>query len=347
MNQIANVKGIAKESLVSVRENLTSEVYENPTWKGLAYFFRDSILFGLVVWGILNTNEWYFLLPLWILAGFTISGLFVIGHDAAHGALFKSKRLNWWIGQIAMLPSLHAFHQWAYGHNRVHHGHTVKLEGDFVWHPVSPDKYKSYNLFQKTMHRIYWSFLGAGPYYLIEVWLKGMVVFTAPTQGASRDKWLMIGFAALSSVGVVYYGGTTDQGFNLSAGLWLFTKLQLIPFILWNYIMGFTIYVHHINSEIPWKKGKDWSPFYGQMMGTFNYHVPKWFNFFIHNIYIHVPHHVHMRIPFYHLPQALDQIKSVYGDYVTERTTIFKDYWNSTKNCKLYDSEESKWVAYP
>jgi omega-6 fatty acid desaturase (delta-12 desaturase) len=346
MEMNTNQKSEKKQSLVSVREGLTSAVYENPNWKGLLYFSRDMILFIASVVGLWNLTEWYYLVPLWAIAGLSISGLFVLGHDAAHGSLFRNQTLSWWVGQLAMLPSMHAYHQWAYGHNRIHHGHTVKLEADFVWHPVSPAEYAKYSLIQKAFHRLYWSVLGAGPYYLIEIWLKGMVLYTAPTKGAGRDKWLMLSFGLISTALVVYFGGFTDGGFSWTAGLWMFTKVQLIPFLIWNYTMGFTIYVQHINVKIPWKFHKDWSPFYGQMLGTINYQVPKWYNFFIHNIYVHVPHHVHMRIPFYHLPLALEQIKSEYGEFVTERTTILSDYIASTKVCKLYDSEKMEWVGY-
>ena len=70
-----------------------------------------------------------------------VSGLFIIGHDAAHEALFKSRRLNSIVGHVAMLPSWHVYEAWVLGHNRVHHGHTVREGMDFVWHPVTPEQY--------------------------------------------------------------------------------------------------------------------------------------------------------------------------------------------------------------
>ena len=64
-----------------------------------------------------------------------VSGLFVVGHDAAHGALFKSKRMNSTVAHLAFLPSLHVYEGWILGHNRVHHPYTVRQGYDFVWHP--------------------------------------------------------------------------------------------------------------------------------------------------------------------------------------------------------------------
>ncbi|MCB1322310.1 MAG: fatty acid desaturase [Leptospiraceae bacterium] len=330
----------------SIRDSIPVEAYENPTLPGLLYFARDLLCFGIVFTLLYRAESWYWLPVLWLLAALSISSLFVIGHDAAHGALFKSKRLAYWIGQLAMLPSLHAYNQWCYGHNRVHHGHTIKLKGDFVWHPVSPEEYRKKNWFGRMLHRLYWSPVGAGPYYLLEIWLKGMLLYTAPQKGALRDKLLVIGFALSVSAVLIYTGGQSPAGFDIAAGLWMWAKVFLVPFIGWNYTMGFTVYVHHINANIPWKERSDWSPAYGQLFGTVNYHIPAVFNFFLHDIYIHMPHHVQVRIPFYNLKKALAGIKSVYGDFVIERATPFRDYLRSTRACKLFDSRTGRWYRY-
>ncbi|MCB1189477.1 MAG: fatty acid desaturase [Leptospiraceae bacterium] len=335
-----------KETLSSVRDILSDTTFENPTYKGIFYFIRSLFLYTLVIFLLWNTQSWYFIPILWFMAGLSISGLFVIGHDCAHGALFKSNRLNYWIGQISMLPSLHAYNQWAYGHNRIHHGHTVKRQADFVWHPATLEEYQSYNLLQKALHKVYWSFLGAGIYYLIEIWLKGMVIYSAPLKEARRDKHIIHSFILIVSGLLIYLGGNTEFGFDIYAGLWLLTKMFFVPFIIWNYFIGFTVYIHHIHKEIPWREKEDWTPFYGQMRGTINYHVNPVYNFFIHNIYIHAPHHVHMKIPFYNLKKALEEIKSVYGGLVRESNSILGDYIRSTAECKLIDSQTGEWMDY-
>ncbi len=320
----------------SIRDTISPEAYDNPTWLGLVYFARDLIVTAAIFTTLYFVDAWYYVLPLWVLTGFAISGLFIVGHDAAHGALFKNKTLAYWVGQIAMLPSLHAYSAWVYGHNRIHHGHTIKLEGDFVWRPVSPAQYRRKSWFGKMMHRLYWSPLGAGPYYLIEIWLKSMYLYNAPAKGVNRDRVLVMLFAVGISAAAFYTGG-----------FWMWAKMCLMPFIAWNYFMGFTVYVHHIHETIPWKRHREWTPAYGQLFGTVNYHLNPFANFFLHNIYVHMPHHVQVRIPFYHLPKALEDIKSVYGDYVIERRgTVFRDYLRSTKMCKLFDAKEGRWLSY-
>ncbi|EKO97801.1 fatty acid desaturase [Leptospira interrogans] len=336
-----------KETLGSVREILSDETFANPAYKGVSYFLRDLFFFVIVTVLLWNVDSWYVLPFLWFFAGMIISALFVVGHDCAHEALFKSKFLQYWIGQIAMLPSLHAYNQWGYGHNRIHHGHTIKRQADFVWHPTTKEEYSEFRIFKKLMHRFFWSIWGGGFYYMIEIWFKGMVLFTAPLKEAKRDKLIMLSFAFISSGLVFYFGASSIPGvFDIGTGLWMFTKVCLIPFIAWNYFMGITVYVHHIHSEIPWKTKEEWTPFYGQMKGTVNYHINPIMNFFFHNIFIHMPHHVHMKIPFYNLKRALNEIKVIYGDYVLERNTILGDYLKSTSLCKVIDSDTGKWMTY-
>ena len=336
----------ARLTLQTVKGILSQDVFKNPTWKGITYFIRDSILFSAIFYTLWNTNTWYYVLPLWIVAGFIISGLFIIGHDAAHGALFKNSRLGWWIGQISMLPSLHAYSQWEYGHNRVHHGHTIKWGADYVWHPKTPEEYKNMSGMAKMMHKLYWSPVGGGIYYLIEIWLKGMIFFTAPSPGAARDKNIIIVFGLALNAAIIWFGGQTPEGFNAAQAGWMWFKVFFMPFLLWNYCIGVTVYVHHISDRIDWKKDKAWSPFHGQVLGTANYHIPFITNIFFHHIFVHMPHHVHMKIPFYNLEMALAEIKKVYGEYVIERKSIVSDYLHATNRCKLYDISANKWLKY-
>lgn len=335
-----------RETLQSVREILPKSVFENPAWKGLFYFFRETAIFSVISYFLWNAESWYTIIPLWALSGLFICALFVIGHDAAHGALFKNEKLAWWVGQISFIPSLHAYNQWGYGHNRVHHGHTIKINADFVWHPLTPAQYAKLNIFQKAFHRVAWSKYGAGVYYLYEIWLKGMILYSAPIKEARRDQMFINTFMVSMITAVIYYGGLTPEGFDFARGLWMFVKFLFVPFIVWNYAMGFTVYIHHIHKSIPWKQDKEWSPFYGQMNGTINYHINPIINMFLHNIYIHSPHHVHMKIPCYKLPEALNHMKKAFGKHVIERNNILEDYFDSTDKCKLFDRKTGEWMTY-
>jgi omega-6 fatty acid desaturase (delta-12 desaturase) len=334
-------------SLTSVIEVVPPEAYENPTWKGLLYVGRDLAVYTAALLALFLADSWWLVIPLWLLAGLAVVALFILAHDAAHGALFKSSRLNYVLGQLMMLPSLHVYEAWVLGHNRLHHGHTVRGGGDFVWHPLTREQYDELSLLRKLRHRIEWSWLGGGLYYLREVWWDKMIRLTPPRKWESainRDWWIVVVFFAAATLGLGA-AGTLHYG-TLGGGLWVWFKLLIVPWILFNYAIGITVHIHHIGQDIPWHTRHEWNKFKGQVEGTTIHHVPRWLDFFLHNIFLHVPHHVDMRIPFYGLPAAAEAIKTRFGDVVREHPLKLSDYLRNVRRCKLYDFDRRVWSSY-
>jgi len=343
----ADPEAEAGPTIADVIEVLPDSVYENPTARGLLYFARDLAMYAVAVAVLLHTDRLLLLVPTWILAGLSISALFIVGHDAAHGSLFKSKRLAYAVGQLAMLPSLHVFEAWVFGHNRIHHGHTVREGMDYVWHPLSPEEYRALSLPQRLAHRVKWSFLGAGLYYGWDIWWRSMMRFTPPEKIAPevrRDRRIVVAWAAAASAALLALG-FAEYGSALGA-LWTWVKVFALPFVVWNYSIGISVYVHHISPDIAWHGRREWTRFKGQMEGTTILHIPVWLNVFYHNIFLHVPHHVDMRIPFYRLGEAAEAIRANFGDVVREKTFHFADYLRTTRDCKLYDFAAGRWLRY-
>ena len=333
-------------SLREVLAVIPKECYENPTWKGLLWIARDLTVYVAIVVGlVLVDSPW--LVLLWLLAGLSISGLFILGHDAAHRALFRSKRLNRIVAQLTFLPSLHIHEGWVFGHNRLHHVHTVRQGMDFVWHPLTPEEYEALSPLRKLAHRVCWSPAGAGLYYLCSVWWKKMIVFKAPPkqERAHRvEKALVLGYLALATAALAW-GGCWLYGGALG-GLWLWAKVFLIPFLLWNYSIGIVVYLNHISPEIRWLKRAEWTRFRGQMEGTVVIRFPWFLNFFYHNIFLHIAHHVDTRIPFYRLPEATRAISEAFAEVVAEKRFSLRDYLRITRRCKLFDFEQGVWLRY-
>src|SRR3954468_2365592 len=169
-------------SLKPVLDVIPPEAYENPTWKGLAYLARDLAMYAVLVVVLIEVSNPIAALALQIPMALVVGALFVIAHDVAHGALFKSKRLNSIVGHIAMLPSWHVYEGWVLGHNRIHHAYTVRQGFDFVWHPYSAEDYEAMNWHKRFRHRVEWSWFGAGFYYIREVWWNKMIVGKPPAR---------------------------------------------------------------------------------------------------------------------------------------------------------------------
>ncbi|MEM7337180.1 MAG: fatty acid desaturase [Actinomycetota bacterium] len=317
--------------------------YERSTVRGLGLVARDLAVYGFAVWGLTATDNPVLLVLLWTLAGLAVSGLFVLGHDAGHDALFDSRRLNRVIGTITMLPSLHALELWRFGHNRVHHGHTLREGMDFVWHPLRVDEYQAMGLFGRLRHRVEWGPFGAGAYYLREVWWNKMVRFDPPARWAAiarRDQAFVAVFALSTLVAAVVLAGP-------GAGLWTWFKAVVVPFAVFCQVIGWVVHVHHISPDIRWWGRREWNRFRGQVEGTTILWGPPGWDLFFHWIMVHLPHHVDMRIPCYHLPTAARAIAAAFPDEVDQRPIRVVDYLRATRTCKLYDFEAGHWVPYP
>ncbi len=334
-------------SLLPVIRVIPSTAYDNPTWKGLAYFARDLVVYALLVWGLVSTDNPFFLIGLWVLASLSVAGLFIIGHDAAHEALFKSRRLNAIVGRVAMLPSWHVYEAWVLGHNRIHHGHTVREGMDFVWHPVTAEQYSAMSTFGRLRHRVEWSWWGSGAYYLREIWLNKMITFNPPAKWAKAIRRDLVFMVAGVGVGMALFGWLGWLAYGSVLGVaWMIVKVVVIPFLGFNFVIGSVVHVHHVQPDIRWYPRREWTKFHGQMEGTTILRAPWVLDLFFHSIFVHIPHHVDMRIPFYGLEPAAAAIKAEFPDTIHDEKLRFRDFMANSRQCKLYDFERGRWYTY-
>ncbi len=337
----------ATESLNDVRSAIPESCYHRSNSRAIVTLVQASILYAVPVAGLVLTNTWWMLLILWPLAGLAVSGLFVLGHDASHGALFESRRVNRVVARLCMAPSAHVEAAWDLGHNRIHHGYTTRQEFDFVWHPSTVEQYQAFGLVARLRHRLEWSCFGAGAYFLRVVWWEKMWRFSAPGKrhGAIvRDKLALASVMIVAVAGTVVFGALNG---GLLTAIWMPIKVLVIPFLIFVQVIGWAVYVHHIAPEIRWWPRKEWSQFKGQMESTTVLHLPRIVNrLWFHNIFVHVAHHVDTRIPFHQLPAASAAIESAYPSTVRTSRLSLRDYLRITRACKLYDFEAGRWLTY-
>ena len=334
-------------SLKPVIDIIPAAAYENPTWKGMAYFLRDVAMYVAVVTALILFSNVFVVAGLEVVMALITTALFVVGHDAAHGALFKSKRTNSIVGHLAMLPSMHVYEGWVLGHNRVHHPYTVRQGYDFVWHPYTVEDYQAMGFVKRMRHRFEWSWFGAGAYYLREVWLNKMITGPFPARwvkAINRDRAVVLGWAGAFAVGLALIAWA--QGDSLFGIAWMITRVEILPFLAFCVMIGSVVHVHHVQPTIRWWKRAEWTKFRGQMDGTTVLRVPKGLDFFFHWIMVHTPHHVDLRIPMYNLPMAAKAIEEHFPDVVHDEKLRFRDFRSNTKVCKLYDFDSGTWLPY-
>ncbi|MCX7123950.1 MAG: fatty acid desaturase [Gammaproteobacteria bacterium] len=335
-------QNIEAKTLRAVREKIGPIAYQRSRLIIGAWCVLDILFFSLSLLGVILTHQPLLKIFFSLLMGIASSSLFVLAHDAAHGALFRKNWLAELIGTIFMLPALNVYRLWCFGHNRIHHGFTSLSSVDWIWRPLSIEEYQSLSRIKKTMYRVERSLYGCGFHYLAKVWLPKMILFM-PGKLAKREKiklWI-------SKFWVFAYAlFMTIIAYHLDGLLGIFTLLVL-PFIVFNYVISLIVYLHHTHPEIPFFDAKtEWNHSIGALYCTTVIHSHWLIDCLTHNILTHTPHHVDIRIPFYRLKVAFKSIKMHYSNYLHEYGLNSKVLRHIFRSCKLYDYETHTWHTF-
>jgi omega-6 fatty acid desaturase (delta-12 desaturase) len=275
-----------------------------------------------------------------------VTRLFLLGHDACHGSLTDSKKMNKWLGHIAFLPTLTTFRSWAHGHNTIHHSSTT-FASDDMWSPLSVEDYQNLSQFQKLRYRIYRSFFGGGFYYL-GLWWSYLYFPSEKLIGkdaAKRflsDSILVTGFLIVWVMSLYALAVVTSQDY-----LPLLLLGFVLPFMGWNMIMGFLIYVHHTHPDVHWYKDRvSWLASQPHVFATVHIRFPKLVSTGLHHIMEHHAHHLSMNIPCYNLKAAQRKLEETLPEHFVVQDFSWKWYLECTRVCKLYDFEKHEWVGF-
>lgn len=281
------------------------------------------------------------------LAGFMIAQLFVIGHDAAHKAYVNNPRLNKLIARLVFFPSLHNYNLWLFAHNRLHHAFP-NVKNYNSWSPMSLDEYNCLPRWRQILEKIYRSPIGFGPYYINERWLKDKFF---PRKHLPRqlhkkgwqDFSILMVYSALFVAGITLLAIYSQQS--------IFSAIMfgaVIPFVIWNFAMGLTIYQHHTHPSIKWYPTlSDWKKDVdSQSEVSIHVKYPDWYNFLTHNIYFHPVHHVNPKIPLYNLKKAQDYYHQKQRELSVNIPFTFAGFMETLQKCKLYNYEKQQWIDF-
>ena len=272
--------------------------------------------------------------------------LFLVGHDACHGSFFGSARLNAACGRLAFLPSMTAYSLWEVGHNTAHHGFNNLKGRDQVWAPFSKAEFDALPRRRQVLEHLYRSGLGWGAYYLVEMWWKKLYFASRKEIGSSRRSYqldsLLVTAGALAWLGVVaLVARATGQSFALLA-----TLAVVVPFLLWNGIMGFVVYLHHTHPTIAWFQNRqEWQRHRAYLTATACARLPFGIDRLMHNIMEHNAHHLNPRIPMFALRAAQEVLEEKFPDLCNYRLN-WRTYMDNVRCCKLYDYAGHAWLDF-
>jgi omega-6 fatty acid desaturase (delta-12 desaturase) len=283
-----------------------------------------------------------------ITAGLLIGTLFTVGHDACHQSFTPYRALNDWIGRIAFVPSAHARSLWILGHNRIHHGYTNLRGRDYVWEPMSPDAYARASGVRRAIYRMYRSRLGAFPYYLVEMWWKKNFLPIAPEARSEwREHLFDSGFVVIAWLG---FGAAIGWlGTVLAPGRPLWEPLMIgwiLPFLVFNWTIGWIIYVHHTHPEVAWwDDAVEWRVSRPQISGTLHVRLPLALHIISNSIMDHNAHHASPNIPLYRLREAQASLRQRLAAIRHYPLTPLA-YVRIVDACKLYDATAHRWTDF-
>jgi acyl-lipid omega-6 desaturase (Delta-12 desaturase) len=276
--------------------------------------------------------------------GLQIARLFVLGHDACHQSLFASRQLNRWVGRLLFLPSLTPYTAWEIGHNLGHHVYTNLRGMDYVWTPLSKVEYDALPGWRRLAQRYYRSAFGHGAYYLVELWWRELF-FASSARIPARRREVVADSLLVGIVAVLWCTLLIDAAIatQQSAIVLILTGFA-IPFLVWNWIMGAVIYLHHTNPMLAWYANIDqWEAARDTGCNTVHVKFRGKLGRVLNNIMEHPAHHLDVRIPLYRL-EAANRKLEVPAQVM--QTFSLRSILDCISRCKLYDYEAHHWTNF-
>jgi omega-6 fatty acid desaturase (delta-12 desaturase) len=247
--------------------------------------------------------------------------LFIIQHDCGHGAFFRYRAANTWLGRVLGVLTLTPYDYWKRNH-AIHHAGSSNLDrrgiGDIEL--LTVQEYRGKSRWGRAAYRLYRSppvMFVIGPAYMF--FLQHRLPFHQ-----WRDGWRPWISTMATNAAIVL----TVAGMCWLVGVGPFLKVHL-PIMLMAASMGvWLFYVQHQFEGVAWMRTGDWSHHEAALSGSSYYDLPGFLRWISGNIGIHHIHHLNSRIPYYRLPKVLrdhPELKAV------SRLTL----WESLKSTRL------------
>ncbi|KAL5809092.1 hypothetical protein ACOSQ3_029783 [Xanthoceras sorbifolium] len=300
--------------LADIRAAIPKHCWVKDPWRSMSYVVRDVVVvFGLAA-AAAYLNNWVVWPLYWAAQGTMFWALFVLGHDCGHGSFSNNPKLNSVVGHLMHSSILVPYHGWRISH-RTHHQNHGHVENDESWHPLPEKIYKNLDTATRILRFSAPFPMFAYPFYL---WNRSPGK-TGSHFDPNSDLFVPSERKDVITSTVCWTAmAALLVGLSFVMGPIQLLKLYIIPYWIFVMWLDLVTYLHHHGHEekLPWYRGKEWSYLRGGLT-TLDRDYGL-INNIHHDIGTHVIHHLFPQIPHYHLVEATEAAKPIFGKYYRE-----------------------------
>jgi acyl-lipid omega-6 desaturase (Delta-12 desaturase) len=287
-----------------------------------------------LAWATYHFGFWWLSLVLAVPAAGFLVRLFMIQHDCGHGAFFRHRLANDWVGRAIGVLTFTPYDYWRARH-AVHHATSGHLDrrgiGDVEILTIG--EYVSRTFWRRVRYRAYrnpFVMFGVGPAYLFGLRLRLPI-------GMMRSGWT----PWLSTMGtnVAIAGIVATLIWLVGIGPFLLVQLPII--LLAGSIGVWLFYVQHQFEWTFWAHEGEWTFHDAALYGSSYYDLPEILRWFTANIGVHHIHHLCSRIPCYRLPRVLRDHPELRG---VSRLTLIESF--RCVRLVLWDERRRRLVSF-
>lgn len=287
----------------------------------------------LLTWAALDAG--YVLgLPLAVPAGAFLLRLFLIQHDCGHGAFFRRRTSNDWVGRVLGILTLTPYEYWRRSH-AIHHASTSNLDARGVGDvdTLTVAEFHSLSRARRFLYRLYRHpivLFGFGPAYLF------LLQHRLPI-GMMRKGWRPWLSAMGTNAGIAAVAGALIWAMGIKLFLLVHLPITLVAASLGVWFF----YVQHQFEHTRWDSGDEWSFHEAALHGSSHYDLPPILRWLTANVGVHHVHHLAGKIPFYRLPEVLREVPVLAG---ISRVTLRESF--SAVRLVLWDEQKRRLVSF-
>ncbi|KAK4138109.1 hypothetical protein BT67DRAFT_368896 [Trichocladium antarcticum] len=355
----------------TIRDAIPAHCFVPSTLRSMGYVVRDITMAVALGWAALTyipaiENNLY-RAAAWIaygyLQGLVLTGVWILAHEAGHGAFSVHDRFNnvvgWFLHSALMVP----YFSWKYSHHR-HHRFTGHMEKDMAFVPHTKadrqkkrlaDLYLDRELFEDVpivqLAKLIAHQLAGWQMYLL------FNVSSGPDSQQKKASWWRVShFEPTSAVfrpSEAVFVAITDLGLLIVAGLLYLASTHVgwktvflmygVPYMWVHHWLVAITYLHHTHPDVPHFEADSWT-FVKGALAT----VDRDFGFVGRHLFhgiieCHVVHHLFPRIPFYRAEEATEALKPLLGDlYHRETRSFLGQLWESWTTCKYVEADPAE-----